>query len=75
MEIDSSNLSIKQINESKAFKSNLIKELGYSNERPVEIRTIDDNSNGANSEEEQLKEVTKEYNRHKSEDPVFLPPS
>lgn len=78
IEIDSSKLSIKQINESKVFTSNLIKALGYSNERPVEKRTVDDNSNANNSEEEQqtqLKEVTKEYNRHKSEDPVYFPPS
>ena len=54
VESDKSNLSLKQINESKVFTSNLIKELGYSNEKLPENRPAEayDNSNQTNSEEE-----------------------
>lgn len=74
-------VSLNKINESNRFTSNLIKDLGvYSNEKPVESRTVDEYecTQQTNSEEEQatqLKEVTKEYIRNKSEDPIFLPPS
>ena len=41
IESDTISTRIKSINESKVFNSNLIKELGYSNEKPVESRTVE----------------------------------